>query len=60
MICETCHGRSYLSHPFIEYAYEGMPVWREVRKPCPNPLCHNGHVACCDGLQEQSDDKEAM
>lgn len=50
MICETCHGRSWIAK---RRSRDSVLIAVEDTEPCPNPLCHNGHVACCDGLQEQ-------
>ena len=53
MICEQCRGKGFVvGEPVLEDVYYGLRYIPFV-SVCPNPLCHNGHVACCDGLQEQ-------
>lgn len=54
-ICETCHGKGVvIGEPVLEDRWDKR-VYLPFVSVCPNPLCHAGQVACCDGLQEQSE-----
>lgn len=52
MRCEKCLGVGWIT---VNARLNGNIVVFD-RAACPNVLCHNGQVACCDGLQEQPDD----